>query len=70
MVDTASIRTAVEFYSIELTQCADGTIYVSLTATTVDEEGPQLLIQDIVSECAMSIKDALAVIKQGVTGTR
>jgi len=70
MVDTASSRNAVEFYSIELAQLADGTIHVSVTATTVDEEEPQLLCQDIVSECVVSIDDALAVIKQGVSGIR
>jgi hypothetical protein len=69
MVDTASTRKAVEFYSIELAQLADGTIHVSLTATTVDEEEPQLLCQEIVSERVVSIDDALAVIKEGVTGT-
>ena len=66
MVDTARTRKAVEFYTIELAQLADGTIHVSLTATTVDEEEPQLLCQEIVSERVVSIDDALAVIKQGV----
>jgi hypothetical protein len=67
MVDTASTRRAVEFYSIELAQLADGTIHVSLTATTVDEEEPQLLCQEIVSERAVSIDDALAVIRKSLT---
>jgi hypothetical protein len=40
MVDTATTRKAVEFYSIELAQLADGTIHVSMTATTVDDEEP------------------------------
>ena len=69
MVDMPSTRKAVEFYTIELAQLADGTIHVLLTATTVDEEEPQLLCQEIVSERVASIDDALAVIKQGVTGT-
>ena len=69
MVDTARSRKAVEFYSIELAQLADGTIHVAVTATTVDEEEPQLLCQDIVSERVVSIDDALAVIRQGVSGT-
>ena len=50
MAATASTRKAVEFYSIELAQLADGTFHVALTATTVDEEEPQLLRQDIASE--------------------
>jgi hypothetical protein len=43
MVGTATTRKAVEFYTIELAQLADGTFHVSLTATTVDEEEAQLL---------------------------
>ena len=68
MAATASTRKAVEFYSIELAQLADGTFHVALTATTVDDEEPQLLCQDIASERVASIDDALAVIREGVTG--
>jgi hypothetical protein len=66
MVDATSTRKAIEFFSIELAQLTDGTFYVSLTATTVDEEEPQLLNQEIACEHAVSIDDALAVIKAGV----
>ena len=69
MADTASTRQAVEFYTIELAQLADGTFHVSLIATTVDEQEPQLLCQEIASERVVSLDDALAVIKEGVTGT-
>ena len=69
MADTASRRQAVEFYTIELAQLADGTFHVSLIATTVDEQEPQLLCQEIVSERVVSLDDALAVIKEGVTST-
>jgi hypothetical protein len=69
MAATASTRKAVEFYSIELAQLADGTFHVALTATTVDQEEPQLLRQDIASARVASIDDALAVIKEGVAGT-
>jgi hypothetical protein len=69
MVAATSIRKVVEFYTMELAQLADGTFHVSLTATTVDDEEPQLLCQEIASERVVSIDDALAVIKQGVTGT-
>ena len=68
MADTTSSRKLVEFYTIELAHLADGTIYVAVTATTVDDEEPQLLCQDIASERVVSIDDALAVIKDGVTG--
>ena len=66
MVDATSNRKAIEFFTIELAQLADGTFHVSLTATTVDEEEPQLLNQEIASERVVSIDDALAVIKAGV----
>ncbi len=59
---------AVEFYTIELSQLADGAVFVSMMATTIDEEEPQLLCQEITSERVASIDDALAVIKRGVTG--
>jgi hypothetical protein len=65
MIDT-STRKAVEFYTIELAQLAAGGFHVSLMATTVDEEEPQLLSQEIASERVVSLGDALAVIKNGV----
>jgi len=67
MTDKArSIRKAVESFTIELAQLADGGFHVSLTATTVDEEEPQLLSQEIASERVATLDDALAVIKNGV----
>ena len=69
MAHTATTRKAVEFYSIELAQLADGTFHVSLTATTVDEKEAQLLCQEITSERVASIDDALAAIKEGVART-
>jgi len=67
MTDKArSIRKAVESFTIELAQLADGGFHVSLTATTVDEEEPQLLSQEIASERVATLDDALAVIKKGV----
>jgi hypothetical protein len=67
MIDTTrSIRKAVESYTIELAQLADGGFHVSLTATTADEEEPQLLSQEIASERVATLDDALAVIKNGV----
>jgi hypothetical protein len=60
---------AVEFYTIELSQLADGAMLGSMIATTIDEEEPQLLSQEITSERVASIDDALAVIKRGVTVT-
>ena len=68
MVGTTSNRQAVEFYTIELAQLADGAMFVSIMATTVDEQEPQLLSQEITSERVGTIEEALAVIKNGVAG--
>ena len=71
MTDTArSTRKAVESYTIELAQLADGGFHISLTATTVDEEEPQLLSQEIASERVITLDDALAVIRNGVERNR
>jgi hypothetical protein len=67
MADTSTIRKAVEFYTVQLAQLADGAVYVSLTATMVDEEEPQLLNQEIIGERVASFEDALAVIKKNLT---
>jgi len=54
------------FYNIELAPLADGRVYVSMLATTVDDQEPQLLTQEIACESVATIEDALAVIRQGV----
>ena len=69
MPDANAAWKAVEFYTIELSQLADGAMFVSMMATTIDEEEPELLSQEITSERVASIDDALAIIKRGVTGT-
>jgi hypothetical protein len=70
MAESATTRRAIWFYNLELALLADGGYHVSLTATTVDEEEPQLLCQEIFDERVASIDDALAVIKKGVTELR
>jgi hypothetical protein len=65
-MSTSTLK-AAEFYTIQLAQLADGAIHVSLTATTVDEEAPQLLNQEIIDERVASIGDALALIKRSLT---
>jgi hypothetical protein len=62
-----SVIRSVEFFNIELAPLADGRVFVSVTATTVDDQEPQLLTQEIVRDTAATIDDALAIIKQGVT---
>ena len=56
----------VEFFRIELAPLADGRIFVSLTATTVDEDEPQLLDQEIARDCVATIDDVLALIRAHV----
>lgn len=47
----------------------DGTMFVAMTATGIDEQEPQLLTQEITSERVISVDAALAVIKQGLSGS-
>ena len=53
---------SIEFYNIELAPLADGRVYVAMLATTVDDEEPQLLTQEIARDTVATIEDALAVI--------
>jgi hypothetical protein len=48
---------------------AVATYYVSLTATSVDDEEPQLLNQEIDCRRGVSLDEVLAVIKNGLTGS-
>jgi hypothetical protein len=55
-----------EFFRIELTPLADGKIFVSLTATTVDEDEPQLLDQEIACDRIATIDELLVLIRAHV----
>jgi hypothetical protein len=59
---------SVEFFNIELAPLADGRVYVSVTATTVDDEEPQLLTQEIACDTVATIQDAMTVIHLGLLG--
>ena len=63
---TSSAFRGIEFFRIELAPLQGGKIAVSLTATTVDEEEPQLLDQEIARDQVATIDDVLALIKQHV----
>jgi hypothetical protein len=65
--DPPAVIKSVEFFNIEVAPLADGRVYVSMTATTVDEQEPQLLTQEIARDTVATIDDALAVIKGGLT---
>jgi hypothetical protein len=62
----SSVIQGVEFFRMELAPLNDGKILVSLTATTVDEEEPQLLDQELVCERVSTIDDVLALIRAHV----
>jgi hypothetical protein len=64
-----NVRKAVEYFFAEIAQLPDGTYYVSLTATTIDDEEPQLLNQEIDSRRGVSLDEVLTVIKSGLTGS-
>ena len=61
-----AVRLAIEFYVIQLAHLADGDMSVSITATSMDDEEPQLLNQELVSERVATLDDALALIKTGI----
>jgi hypothetical protein len=56
----------VEFFRIELASLNDGSIHVALTATTVDEDEPQLLDQEIARDRVATIDDVLSLIRTHV----
>jgi hypothetical protein len=63
-----TVRKDVEYFFAEIAQLPDGTYYVSLTATAIDDEEPQLLNMEIDSRRSVSLDEVLSVIKNGVTG--
>lgn len=68
MSATTQERKAVEFYTIQLSQLADGAVFVEITATAVDDQAPQLLSQEIATERVSSLQDALETIRLNVLG--
>jgi hypothetical protein len=64
-----TVRKAVEYFFAEIAQLPDGTYYVSLTATTIDDDEPQLLNQEIDSRRGVTLDEVLAIIKNGLTGS-
>jgi hypothetical protein len=54
------------FYSVALSRQSDGKIFVELTATIVDEEGPSLLNRELACNRVSTIDEALALIRAHV----
>jgi hypothetical protein len=63
-----TVRKAAEYFFAEIAQLPDGTYYVSLTATSVDDEEPGPLNQEIDSRRGVPLDEVLALIKSGLTG--
>jgi hypothetical protein len=64
-ISSPVVRNA-EFFRIELAPHADGRVMVSLTATTVDDEDPQLLDQEIAIERVTTLDELVALIRTHV----
>jgi hypothetical protein len=56
-------RKAAWFYHLELALLAEGGYHLSIAATTVDEEEPQLLYQELLDERVATIDDLLIRLK-------
>jgi hypothetical protein len=61
-------RKAVEFYVVQLSQMPDGSFYVSMVAIMVDEDEPQLLDQQLLSQRVGGIDEATTLIREAVIG--
>lgn len=65
-IATLTTLPTVEFLRIELAPLMTGAVFVSLTATTVDEDEPQLLDQEIVNAPVRSVDELIALIRTHV----
>jgi hypothetical protein len=65
----STTRKVVEFLHIELASLANGKISVAVTATTIDDDEPQLLNQEIATDQVATVDDALAIIATHVQAT-
>lgn len=67
MAPVVNARKAVEFYTIQLSQLPDGGMFVEMTATSVDDQEPQLLSQEITNVRVSSLDEALETIRHGIS---
>jgi len=70
MATAPVVRKVVEYYTIELAQLSEGGFGVSMIATTVDDEEPQLLSQELANARVDSLDDALSLVRDGVLGAK
>jgi hypothetical protein len=64
---TPSVIRGADFLRMELSPQIDGKLLVALTATTVDEDEPQLLDQEVACERVDTLDDVIALIRTHVT---
>jgi hypothetical protein len=66
--DTAALGSLppVEFLRIQLAPLGNGEILCSLTATTVDEQEPELLDEEVACVRVRSLEEVLELIRQHV----
>jgi hypothetical protein len=72
-LDTPASATALaplpmQFVNIEITPLVGGEFSVLMQATLLDEEALELIAQDLANERVQTIEDALAVIRNNVSG--
>jgi hypothetical protein len=60
MTESPIVRKAAWFYNLELALLHEGGYHLTVAATTVDEEEPQLLYQEMLDLRVGSIDEALA----------
>lgn len=57
----------IELFRIEFIPLLQGSVCVRMTATSVDEEGPELIDQEIACDNIATIDDAVALIRAHVS---
>ena len=62
----SSVIQGADFLRMELSPQIDGKLLVALTATTVDEEEPELLDQEVAFERVDTLDDVIAIIRAHV----
>lgn len=66
MMAGTTTHKAFESYSIEIALLADETYYVSLMATTIDDEEQKLLSQEIDTRRGVALDEVLAIIRSAL----
>lgn len=60
---------ALAFFTIQLSPLADGSVFIAMTATSIDDQEAQLLNQEIASQRVATLDEALAIVVERVRAT-